>query len=119
VSSVDDVKPAECESRHLSPAEESALKELFLRGVAELGMPAEVTAESLVTILRAGLDASHGFAQEMIEGRTERAQLAREALTAEVYGRCVLNEARQSFLRRAEQRANYNNMVKLRDELGL
>jgi len=103
----------------VSPAEESSLQELFLQGVEKVGMPTEITAESLIAVLRAGLDASHTFAQEMIGGRTERAELAKEALCVEVYGRCVLIEARRSFLRRAEDRANRRHMVSLRDELGL
>ena len=37
----------------LSPAEESCLQELFLRGVEKVGMPTEITAESLIAVLRA------------------------------------------------------------------
>lgn len=116
---VDEERASPREPACLSPAEEASLQELFLRGVEKVGMPTEITTESLIAILRAGLDASHTFAQEMIEGRTERAELAREAMSVEVYGRCVVNEARRSFLRRAEERAHSRHMVRLRDELGL
>ena len=90
----------------LTKTEESSLKELFLRGIAAVGIPAELTAESLIPVLRAGLDASQEFAQEMLEGRTARSKDARDVLAAEVYGRCVLNEARKDAFQRIEYRAN-------------
>src|ERR1043165_4983750 len=85
----------------LSAAEESSLRELFLRGIAAIGLPAEITAETLIPVLQAGLMASEKFAAEMLEGRTERARIAKDLLCADVYGRCVLSSARQQVLDRA------------------
>lgn len=105
---------AGCEESGLTAAEKSSLTELFLRGVAAVGMPAELTAESLIPVLRAGLDASNEFASEMLEGRTERAKLAKEVLASEVYGQCVLVGTRQRLLERLDDRARDQGVARIR-----
>jgi len=102
------------ETRTLTAAEKASLTEMFLRGIKEIGMPETVTAESLIPVLRAGLNASHAFAAEMMEARTERSQLAREVLTSEVYGRCVMAATRQRLLDRLDDRARARGVASAR-----
>lgn len=101
-------------SASLTRAEESSLRELFLRGIAKVGMPSEMTPEAMIWVLRAGLDASQEFAQEMLDGRTERSQLAREVLCSEVYGQCQLIGTRQKLLNRLEDRARAQGVARAR-----
>ncbi len=69
----------------LTATEEKAITELFMRGVKVLGMPEEVTPESLIPILQAGLEDQRKFIDEMIDARTDRAKKARQVLTAQIY----------------------------------
>jgi hypothetical protein len=103
----------------LTPEQKSSLEELFLRGIAELGVPEQLTADSLIPVLQAGLDASAKFAQEMIDGRTERARIVRGVLCADVYGRCVHAVSVQNALDRAEDHTRDALVRRIRKEMGL
>lgn len=103
----------------LTAAEKSGLMEMFLRGIKEVGMPATITAESLIPVLRAGLGASHAFAAEMMEGRTERSLIARDVLSADVYGRCVHAASVNNALDRAERHTRDAYVRRIRDEIVL
>lgn len=103
----------------LTSAQKRGLEELFLRGIGEAGMPAEITAESLIHVLRAGLDASRAFAVELLEGRTERARIAKDVLSAHVYGRCVHAAAVESAIERAETHTRDAYVRRIRKGAGL
>lgn len=111
--------PTSEETSELTTTEKSGLTEMFLRGIKELGMPETITAESLIPVLQAGLDASHAFAAEMMEGRTERSRIARDVLSADVYGRCVHAVSVQKALDRAESRTRDAYVRRIREETGL
>jgi hypothetical protein len=94
--------PAEQPALTLTKAEESSLMELFLRGVKILGMPKEITPETLLPILQAGRDASIAFGEEMLAGRTDRAKIGYQLLLTEIYIGASAKAHREGMMERIE-----------------